>query len=150
MSSNLAWPSAIYFGICHEPFWRRDLLPLMKTISIFSVCTVHRMSPPGINCSCLFNYQGLKLVSFILNSRRQLRGLVGSDHRSLPPEFESRCGHIWRAFHLRLRFITDLAYRVHKSGCKTPIIIMNMRMVLISWDMSNHFIIEEICLSVAS
>ena len=62
----------------------------------------------------------------------RLRGLVGSvlDHRSLPPEFESRRGHIRKVFHLRLRFITfggrsaHLAYRVHKSGGKTSIIII--------------------------
>ena len=61
-----------------------------------------------------------------------LCGLVGSvlDHRSLPPEFESQRGHIWRLFHLRLRFITfggrsvHLAYLVHKSGRKTSIIII--------------------------
>ena len=52
------------------------------------------------------------------------------DHRSLPPGFESRRGHIWRLFHLRLRFITfggrsaHLAYHVHKSGRKTSIIII--------------------------
>jgi len=51
------------------------------------------------------------------------------DHRSLPPMLESRRGHIWRLFHLRLRFITfggrsaHLAYYVHKSGRKTSIII---------------------------
>ena len=28
------------------------------------------------------------------------------DHRSLPPVFKSRRGHIWRLFHLWLRFIT--------------------------------------------
>ena len=28
------------------------------------------------------------------------------DHRSLPPVFEFRAGHIWRVFHLWLRFIT--------------------------------------------
>jgi len=58
-----------------------------------------------------------------------LHGLTGStlDHRSLPPEFESRHGHIWRVFHLWLHFITfggrsaHLAYHVHKSGCKTSI-----------------------------
>ena len=39
----------------------------------------------------------------------------------LPPVFESRCGHIWRLFHLWLGFITfaghsaHLAYIVHKS-----------------------------------
>ena len=61
-----------------------------------------------------------------------LRDLVGSalDHRSLPPEFESRRGHTWRVFHLLLRFITfggrlaHLAYHVHKSGRKTAIIII--------------------------
>ena len=39
----------------------------------------------------------------------RLRGLTGSafDHRSMPPEFESRRWHIWRVFHLWLRFITS-------------------------------------------
>ena len=46
------------------------------------------------------------------------------DHRSLAPEFKSRGGHIWRAFHLWLHFITfggrlaQLVYHVHKSGNK--------------------------------
>jgi len=45
------------------------------------------------------------------------------DHRSL-----NRRGHIWRLFHLWLRFITfggrsaHLAYHVHKSGRKTSMI----------------------------
>ena len=53
------------------------------------------------------------------------------DHRSLPPVFESRRGHIWRVFQLWLRFITvggrsaHLAYIVHKNGRKTSIIILN-------------------------
>jgi len=50
-----------------------------------------------------------------------LHCLTGSvlDHRSLPPEFESRHGHIWRVFHLWICFITfggrsdNLAY--HQS-----------------------------------
>ena len=52
------------------------------------------------------------------------------DHRSLPPVFASRRGHIWRLFHLWLRLITfvgraaHLAYHVHKSGRKTSIIII--------------------------
>ena len=52
------------------------------------------------------------------------------DYRSLPPMFESQCGHIWRMFHLWLCFITfggrsaHLAYHVHKNSCKTPIIII--------------------------
>ena len=53
------------------------------------------------------------------------------DHRSLPPVFESRRGHIWRLFRLSLRLITfggrsaHLAYLVHKSGRKTSIIIIH-------------------------
>jgi len=62
--------------------------------------------------------------------RGRHRGLVSCalDHRSLPPEFDPRRGHSWRVFHLRLRFITfgccssHLAYHVHKSCRKTPII----------------------------
>ena len=52
------------------------------------------------------------------------------DHRSLPPGFESQRGHIWRLFHLWLRFITvggrsaHLAYHVHKRRRKIPIIII--------------------------
>jgi len=52
------------------------------------------------------------------------------DHRSLPPVFESRRGHIWRSFYLSLRLITfggrsaHLAYLVHKSGRETSIIII--------------------------
>ena len=51
------------------------------------------------------------------------------DHRSLPPVFESRSGHIWRLFRLLLRLITlggrsaHLASLVHKSGRKTSTII---------------------------
>ena len=75
-------------------------------------------------------------VCILITSQRQcdycsyfmgcLCGLVGSvlDHRSLPPEFESRCGHICRVFHIWLRFITfgghlaHLAYHVHKVAVK--------------------------------
>jgi len=75
------------------------------------------------------------LVSFGIFShslRGHLRRLVGRvlDHRSLPPEFESLRGHIWRVFHVWLRFITfrgrsaHLVYHVHKSVCKTSIIII--------------------------
>ena len=63
----------------------------------------------------------------------RLCGLVGStlDHRSLPREFKSRHGHLWRVFHLWVRFITfgscstHLAYHVYKSGHKTSIIIIH-------------------------
>ena len=45
-----------------------------------------------------------------------LRGLVGSglDHRSLPPEFEIRRGHIWKMFTKRLQNTKHLGY----SGIK--------------------------------
>ena len=52
------------------------------------------------------------------------------DHISLPTDFDSQRGHIWRMFHLWLNFITfggrsaNLAYNVHKSGRKTLIIII--------------------------
>jgi len=52
------------------------------------------------------------------------------DHRSRPPQFESRRGHTWTVLHLWLRFITvwgrsaRLAYHVQKSGRKTRIIII--------------------------
>ena len=55
-------------------------------------------------------------------------------HRSLPPVFESRRGHIWRLFCLSLRLITfgsrsaHLAYIVHKSGHKTSIIIFCLKL----------------------
>ena len=62
-----------------------------------------------------------------------IQTLMDMNHRSLPPEFESGHGHIWRVFHFWLRSITfrghsaHLAYRclVHKSGCKRPIITNN-------------------------
>ena len=88
----------------------------------------------------MFNFHwGLKRVTFVLiRSSVSTAGLMlkwappwsgGSvlDHRSLPPVFESWCGHIWRLFHLWLRLITfggclaHLAYHVHKSGRKTSI-----------------------------
>jgi len=63
--------------------------------------------------------------------RWRLHGLAdyALDHRSLPHAFEPCLGHIWRVFHLWLRFITcggrsdHLAYHVHKSGRKKSIII---------------------------
>ena len=74
----------------------------------------------------------MKIYQFYDTMKKCLCGLVGSvfDHRSLPPIFESRRGHIWRVFHLWLRFITFgsrlayLAYHVPKSGGQTSIIII--------------------------
>ena len=59
------------------------------------------------------------------------------DHRSLPPVFESRRGHIWRLFRLSLRLITfgsrsaHLAYLVHKVAVKhqssSPICMLSLK-----------------------
>jgi len=54
------------------------------------------------------------------------RGLIGSAlyYRSLPPQFESWSGHIWRVFHLSVPFINlgghsaHLAYFAHKGDRK--------------------------------
>ena len=67
------------------------------------------------------------------HSQKRLLGLTGGalDHRSLPPEFESRRGHIWRVFHPWLSFIilggrsAHLAYHVNKSVRKTSIITLS-------------------------
>ena len=74
--------------------------------------------------------QQMQFVSTRIPVKLMLPWSRGSvlEHRPLPPVFESRCGHIWRLFHLRLRFIifggrsAHLAHRVHKSGRKTSII----------------------------
>jgi len=73
------------------------------------------------------------MIYFVKKHVGHLRGFVGSalDHRSLPPELESRRGHIWRVFKLWLRFINFrarsvyLAYHVYKRGRKTSIINRN-------------------------
>ena len=73
----------------------------------------------------------LQYSSWIIGAPPWSSGSV-LDHRSQPPGFESRSGHIWRVFHLWLHLITfggrsahlHLAYHVHKSGRKTSIIII--------------------------
>jgi len=61
------------------------------------------------------------------------------NHRSLPPEFKSRHRHIWRVFHLWLRFITfgdcsaHLAYHVPKSGRKPSINLYDCMIVLVMY-----------------
>jgi len=64
------------------------------------------------------------------------------DHRSLPPVFESRRGHIWRLF----RLITfgglsaHLAYLVRRSGLKTSIIIITTTKSNNQWWLISTFI----------
>ena len=73
------------------------------------------------------------------------------DYRSLPTVFESRRGHIWRLFHLWLRFITfggrsvHLAHHVHKRGRKTPIIIIIIHMI---WDLLRSSVVTDYLASV--
>ena len=82
--------------------------------------------------------------------------LVGSalDHRSLPPEFESRRGHIWRVFHLWLRFITfgghsaHLAYHVHKSGRKTLVIFRTDTASIIMCQLWDIYKIKHNCYEI--
>jgi len=72
------------------------------------------------------------LTSWILGIGGEPPWASGSvlDNISPPPGFKSRRGHIWRMFHLWLRFITlggssaHLAYHVHQGGRKTSIIII--------------------------
>ena len=60
------------------------------------------------------------------------------DHRSLPPMFETRPGHIWKVFRLSLCLITfgsrsaHLAYHVHKSGHKTSIVIIIIIIIIMT------------------
>jgi len=64
--------------------------------------------------------------------------LSSLDHGSLPPEFESRRGHVWTLFRHLLIFITfggrsaHLAYLVHKRGRKTWIIIIIIIIIIIN------------------
>jgi len=116
------------------------LLPLFSTNDIlwqltsFWRCKLHRSAHrehPQSVC-CLHKHRmtlnsGKKYSTHSANGLHHLIGLVGSelDHRSLPPEFESRRWHSWRVCRLWLRFITfggrsaHFAYHVHKSGHKT-------------------------------
>ena len=104
-------------GVHTQKSWLQKLWPRVFSF-YFGKNTIHYML--GVILSIL-------LTVFILLF---FRGLTCSalDHRSLPPEFEFRRGHIWRVYHLSLRFITFggrsayLAYHVHKSGRKSSIV----------------------------
>ena len=62
----------------------------------------------------------------------RLHGLTGSavGHKSIAPRFKLRPGYVGKAFRVSLRLITfggrsaHLANLVHKSGRKTPIIVV--------------------------
>ena len=70
--------------------------------------------------------------------REHLCGVAGCAlaQRSLPAEFESLHWHIWKVFHLWVRFFNygsrsvHLVYLVHKSVRKTPIIISECRSMM--------------------
>ena len=106
--------------------WTRDTKPHHYSIQSF---TGTKPTKDWIDWCCKqISHDVITLIT------GRLGGLIGSalDHGSLQSEFESRRGHILRVFHLWLRFITfggrsaHLAYRVHKSGRKTPIIIVTL------------------------
>ena len=84
---------------------------------IFTRIYVLSHSPPNFQHKLMFSVD-LSLCWLVIStwiSMRHLRGLTGSalDHRSLPPEFDSQHGHIWRVFHLWLRFITFRGHSAH-------------------------------------
>ena len=116
----------------------------LSMLTILSV-TLYLVTDPGT--SNFFSLSPIRLFNLLFNLLTEvctslyqfsylIRGclhcLIGSvlDCRSVPPEFESWHGHIWRVFHLWLCFIngtfgsrsTHSAYHVHKSGHKTSII----------------------------
>jgi len=107
------------YGCCNQSYTRRTIDGALLSNRWSRVC-----------------FQCLYLRTFVrrtLNSEeRAPPWSSGSvlDHRSLPPVFESRRGHIRRLFRLSLRLITfggrsaHLVYQVHKSGRKTSIIII--------------------------
>jgi len=91
-------------------------------LSLFKITEAHKAFAEGL------------LLPDLFKTPPWSRGSV-LDHRSLPPGFESQREHIWRLFHLSLRFITfgghssHLAYQVHRSVRKTSIIIQNFLLV---------------------
>ena len=119
LSKGCHWLKAF---LLHNYRYHRGI-PVHACVDILKICNSKFIAWP----SCT-------IFRFFLNAKkRHLCCLTGSalDHRSLPPEFESQCGNIWRVFHLWLCFITfgahsaHLAY--HKSGCKTWIIIIKYK-----------------------
>ena len=114
----------IYFDNCWRilgflTWWyHHPQLPATTTIIITIHHHHHHHHPPPRSSP--------STTTFIL---RHLRSRTGStlDHRSLPPEFDSWRGHIWKVFYLWLCFFTfggrsaHSAYHEHKSGRKTSI-----------------------------
>jgi len=119
--------------------WNRILHPdtcRIRTLFIWNLTLKFIITKCTMLQKCNW-FCGIILYSLLMMKRCEIKillqllysCLIGSvsEHRSLTPEFQS--GHIWRAFHLWLRFVTfggrsvHLAYHVHKSGHKTSIII---------------------------
>ena len=139
-SSTLAWhdmPMKRWLAM-----WQRDGIELLRLC--WTGCTIIRQVGE-LKCFCFLIFSApypwtIRVVSFIcmcatfyiscnIFHRTWERASLWSscsmlDYRSLPPVFQFRRGHIWRLFHLWLRFITfggrsaHLAYHVHKSGRK--------------------------------
>ena len=95
------------------------------------------------------------ITVYLYSFNGHLRGLTGSvlDHRSLPPEFEPRCGHIWMVFHLWPFIITfgghaaHLAHHMHKSGRKTSIITCTF-LIEMFCDSTVFYLVQYSCVYV--
>ena len=128
------WLHLIWHAICHGS-WHLALFKMMcqlKLLFKYLICIVTSWHVSQHISGGLYNnigsemcydpcHQILTSIDFCHIHIGHRFGLTGSalDHGTLPPEFESRRGHIWRVFHLLLRFIT---YHVHKSGRKTSLV----------------------------
>jgi len=92
-----------------------------------------------------------KIFRWRLTQHFLCRSLTGRalDHISLPPGFESQRWHIWRVFHLWLRFVTfgsrsaHLAYHVYKSGRKTSIIIIKVMNDILQRNINDKVVIRS-------
>ena len=94
-----------------------------ENISIDFITMSVFLYPDVTQWTLLKHFVGVLFTNKVGTWPGRLRGLTGRafDRRSQPHEFEPRPEHIWRVFHLWLRFIifggrsTHLAYHVHKS-----------------------------------
>jgi len=119
---NSAWsldPNIIYLCAGYHKCWFR-VLDILSTCGVLNKNKYTRMfRVKHILISIIYIFCVIKVTA-------SYRGQITITHAV----FESRRGHIWRVFHLWLCFITfggrsaHLPYQVHKSGCKTPIIII--------------------------
>ena len=116
-------PNIIYLCAGYHKCWLW-VLDILSTCRILNKNKYTRMfREKHILISIIF----FCVIKVIASYKGGLCGQITYHSRTV---FESRRGHIWRVFHLWIRFITfgghsaHLPYQVHKSGCKTSIIII--------------------------